>query len=84
LIHPFVAVLPERPTLVANPAEVETIRHVALAELLSDEVWREEHWQQDGQEIAITFFELPGDTIWGVTGTLLRQLLTLGLGLSLH
>ena len=84
LIHPFVAVLPERPTLVANPAEVEAIRHVALAELLSDEVWREEHWQRDGQEVAITFFELPGDTIWGVTGTLLRQLLTLGLGLSLH
>ncbi|KAG1648334.1 hypothetical protein GQR58_029938 [Nymphon striatum] len=64
--------------LVANPGEVEAILEVPLRELLLDEVWREERWIREGAEMPVTFFELYGDTIWGATGTMLRQLLTLG------
>jgi 8-oxo-dGTP pyrophosphatase MutT (NUDIX family) len=78
LVHPYVAEVPARPTLVAAPAEVDSIRHTPLDELLRPEVWREEIWPMaDDTERAITFFELPGDTVWGATGAMLRQLLAL-------
>lgn len=82
LIHPFVAVAEQRPDLrVASPAEVEAIVHVSLAELLQGEVWREEIWgfRQYGVR-ALTFFEIEGDTIWGATGSMLRQLLAIATG----
>lgn len=75
LVHPFVGVVAERPDLTPSPAEVETIRHVPLDELLRPDVWREEIWPIEGSERAITFFELVGDTVWGATGAMLRQLL---------
>ncbi len=83
LVKPFVAVARVRPALsVASPREVESILHVGLAELLLDEVWREEVWPNflGRGDRAITFFEVMGDTIWGATGTMLRQLLGIALG----
>lgn len=84
LVQPFVAVVDGRPDLVADPVEVESIRHVALAELLRVDVWREELWsfRQFGGTRAITFFELEGDTVWGATGAMLRQLLALATGVD--
>jgi len=80
MIHPYVGLLDQRPTgLVANPAEVEQILHVPLHELLLDEVWREERWMRDGHQFPVTFFELHGDTVWGATANMLRQLLSLAL-----
>jgi 8-oxo-dGTP pyrophosphatase MutT (NUDIX family) len=89
-IVPFVATLAERPRdLVANPAEVDTVLFVPVAELLLDEVYREEVWTwaapppwvHDGTvERSIFFFELVGDTVWGATAAMLRQLLGLALG----
>jgi len=79
LVHPFVAVAQSRPNLTASPDEVESIRHVPLSELLLDEVWREELWPIPSVAglRAITFFELLGDTVWGATGAMLRQLLAI-------
>lgn len=82
LVTPYVAVTDRRPLLTPSPDEVESIRHVALAELLLDEVWREEIWplRHFGAPRAITFFELEGDTVWGATGAMLRQLLAIATG----
>lgn len=79
LVHPFVARLDRPPVgLTPNPGEVEAILEVPLRELLLDEVWREELWSLgDGPAWPVTFFELAGDTVWGATGNMLRQLLTL-------
>jgi 8-oxo-dGTP pyrophosphatase MutT (NUDIX family) len=85
-IVPYVGILPGRPDTVPSPHEVEAVLHVPLAELLDPAVFREERWTfPDGHERAITFFELVGDTVWGATAALLRQLLgfvtgTLGRG----
>jgi 8-oxo-dGTP pyrophosphatase MutT (NUDIX family) len=85
-IVPYVGVLPGRPQTVPSPHEVEAVLHVPLAELLDPAVFREERWVfPDGGERPITFFELVGDTVWGATASLLRQLLgfvtgTLGRG----
>ena len=80
LIHPVVAILRKEPQLAAAPAEVEHILRVPLAELLLDEVYREERWPIGGAERAITFFELVGDTVWGATAAMLRQLLAVATG----
>jgi 8-oxo-dGTP pyrophosphatase MutT (NUDIX family) len=81
LVHPYVGVLPSRPDdLVAAPAEVANILHVPLSELLLDEVFREDIWQFGDRERPITFFELHGDTVWGATAAMLRQLLAIATG----
>ena len=60
--------------------------HVPLAELLDPAIFREEIWTfPGGYDRPIYFFELVGDTVWGATAALLRQLLgmvtgTLGRG----
>lgn len=79
IIHPFVAVLPGRPDLTPNPDEVEAICHVPLGDLLDDQAWREERWETPRGPIVVTFFELDGDTVWGATAAMLRQLLALSL-----
>ncbi|MEO8692522.1 MAG: CoA pyrophosphatase [Acidimicrobiales bacterium] len=78
LVSPLVAVLPERPTrLVPSPVEVEAILHVSTSELLQDDVFREELWPIGEVYRPITFFELDGDTVWGATAAMLRQLLAI-------
>ena len=81
LVSPLVAVLPGRPAgLVASPDEVEAILHVPVSELLLDEVFREELWPIGELYRPITFFELVGDTVWGATAAMLRQLLAIATG----
>lgn len=79
-IVPFVGVLPGRPVLVPSPAEVAAVLHVPVAELLHPEVFREEQWQLFGQERSMFFFELYGDTVWGATAAMVRQLLGIATG----
>jgi 8-oxo-dGTP pyrophosphatase MutT (NUDIX family) len=75
-ITPFVAELPGRPALRPNPAEVERAFTVPLVELTQPEVYREELWTfPDGSEQPMSFFELIGDTVWGATARMLRELL---------
>ena len=82
LVHPVVGALAGRPVLTAAPDEVEQILHVPLSELLAEEVFREELWPIGDRERPITFFELHGDTVWGATAAMLRQLLSLAVGLT--
>jgi 8-oxo-dGTP pyrophosphatase MutT (NUDIX family) len=89
-IVPFVGVVPGRPDLRPNPDEVDAVLHVPLAELADPAIFREEIWTfPNGQDRSIFFFELVGDTVWGMTAALLRQLLgivtkTLGRGDLAH
>ncbi|MFP4512807.1 MAG: NUDIX hydrolase [Acidimicrobiales bacterium] len=77
MIMPYVGLLPGLPDVEPDPREVEEIRHVALAELLSDEVYREEIWRRGEDERPVWFFDLHGDTVWGATASMLRQFLAL-------
>ena len=81
-VVPYVGALPGRPELTPNPSEVERILTVPLSELLLDEVFREEHWGVPPLDRRISFFELVGDTIWGATARILRQLLSLVSGVG--
>lgn len=78
-IAPYVAILPDgRPNLRPNPGEVEAILHVPVAELLDH--MREEQWYVFGAYRPIVFFDLLGDTVWGATAAMLRQLLGFATG----
>lgn len=74
-IVPYVGILSTRPPLRPDPREVAEIRDVPVAELLATGVFREEIWSRDGIDRAIWFFELEGDTVWGATAAMLRDLL---------
>jgi 8-oxo-dGTP pyrophosphatase MutT (NUDIX family) len=77
-IVPFVGALPGRPELHPNPAEVDRAFTVSLTELTDRDVYREELWTTaDGVERPMYFFELIGDTVWGATARMLRELLDL-------
>lgn len=78
-ITPFVAVLPARQHLRPNPAEVERVFDVSLAELLTDEVFSSELWSRDGgiTLFPVYFFDLPEDIVWGATARILHELLSL-------
>ena len=74
-IVPYVGVVTEPPELNPNQSEVELILRVPLSELLSDGVFREERWGLSPLDRPIFFFELEGDTVWGATAAILRNLL---------
>jgi 8-oxo-dGTP pyrophosphatase MutT (NUDIX family) len=75
-IVPYVGALSARPATVANPSEVSAVLHVPVAELLDPAIFREERWTFPwAEDRPIFFFELVGDTVWGATAAMLRQLL---------
>ena len=76
-IVPFVGFLSARPHLVPSPAEVELILHVPLDDLLDPDAYHEERWGIPPMDRPLIFFEIEGDTIWGATGAMLRNLLAL-------
>jgi len=84
LIQPFIGVLASRPSLRANPHEVERAFDVALADLLADGVYRSERWGFGGGVHDMHFFELPGDIVWGATGRMLWELLGRVTGTVVH
>jgi 8-oxo-dGTP pyrophosphatase MutT (NUDIX family) len=86
-ITPYVGALPGPPDgLRPNPAEVDHILRVPLAELLLDEVFSEERWPMPGGggDRPLWFFALHGDTVWGATAAMLRDLLARALGLEVE
>ena len=78
-ITPFVGIVDGgRPDFVANPAEVERVITVPLAEMFAEEVHREEMWELGQLGVRpFYFFELIGDTVWGATARILREFLEL-------
>jgi 8-oxo-dGTP pyrophosphatase MutT (NUDIX family) len=83
LIHVQVGTLDTAPSaLVPNPTEVERILSVPLADLADPAAFREEQWVWDGTMRPVSFFELDGETVWGATATMLRQLLVIAYGLE--
>lgn len=80
-IVPYVAEITDPqlviPRLVAAPDEVALVRHVGLDELLADDVFHEELWTFGEQTRPVYFFEIEGDTVWGATAAMLRNLLSL-------
>jgi 8-oxo-dGTP pyrophosphatase MutT (NUDIX family) len=84
VIHCFVGSFPDPVysgrALVANRAEVDRVFWAPLARLAKDGTYHEELWPTGGNPgasayHAVPFFELGDETVWGVTGRLLADLL---------
>lgn len=78
-IVPVVARLTERPSLDVKNDEVDRVFTVPLAELVRPDTYSEEHWGVPPQQYRIHFFHLDEETVWGVTGRMLHQLITVAL-----
>jgi 8-oxo-dGTP pyrophosphatase MutT (NUDIX family) len=80
-IVPWVGALPGSPALRPCSDEVDAVLHLPLSELMAPGVFREERWTfAPGVSRPIVFFDVVGDTVWGATAALLRQLLGLVTG----
>jgi len=76
ITDPYVVI----PALQAAPEEVELVLQVGLDELLKDGVFREELWTFGEYTRPVFFFEIEGDTVWGATAAMLRNLLSIVTG----
>ncbi|MBX3171753.1 MAG: CoA pyrophosphatase [Candidatus Eremiobacteraeota bacterium] len=75
-ILPLVGWLPKPPTLRPNPDEVEQVLRVPLARLWEKGVYHQEIWDlPEISGLAIHFFELDEDIVWGATAHVLDELL---------
>jgi 8-oxo-dGTP pyrophosphatase MutT (NUDIX family) len=80
LIVPVVGHLAELPELRPGTGEVDRIFTVPLGELMRSDTFREERWSDRDTTRSVYFFELDDETVWGATGRILVQLLTIAAG----
>ncbi|MFZ9629227.1 MAG: NUDIX hydrolase [Ilumatobacteraceae bacterium] len=62
-------------SLAPATTEVDRVLWVPLVELTRPGTFREERWRTDRGELAISFFELDDETVWGATARILRAVL---------
>ena len=77
VLHPFVAVAAARPEFHPDPAEVDRLLEVPLADLAAPGCQRTETWRLDGRDYRVPFFAVDGETVWGATAMILAELLGL-------
>jgi 8-oxo-dGTP pyrophosphatase MutT (NUDIX family) len=76
LVVPFVGWSPVTPRLRRNPAEVAEVLDVPLGVITDRSTVREEIWVLRGREVVVTYFDIAGHPVWGVTGRILSDLAT--------
>ena len=76
-LHPILAVADRRPRFVAAAGEVAHILEVPLDDL-GDAASRRRGWSWRGTEmIAVPYFEVQGERVWGATAMVLGELIHL-------
>lgn len=55
--------------------EIAALIELPLARLRDPRIYHQEDWQHRGRRVPVDFFQLDGHTIWGMTATVLKQLL---------
>ena len=76
LVTPFVGMLPTLPRLVISDAEIARVLTAPLRELADVEEQRSVR-APDGTTWRGWWYELPGATVWGATGAMVHELLSL-------
>jgi len=79
-VTPFVAFLEEQPATKLNPAEIDSVLEIPVAELLKPEGFREEIVKLDGIPTRQYFYIWRNHTIWGATARILRRFLKIAYG----
>ena len=76
-VIPVVARVAGRPALDVVNGEVDRVFTVPLIELTRDDTYHEELWGAPPDQMQMHFYDLDDETIWGATGRMLHQLLTI-------
>jgi 8-oxo-dGTP pyrophosphatase MutT (NUDIX family) len=76
-VVPIVATVSGRPSLDVVNDEVDRVFTVPLIELIRDDTYHEELWGQPPDQLQMHFYDLEDETIWGATGRMLYQLLSI-------
>lgn len=76
-IVPVVGATSHRHELRPHGHEVERAMWTPLAELTAPHTYRQELWPVRGDEVAMHFFDLDDETVWGATARMLHELLVL-------
>jgi len=82
MVTPFVAHFPYPYPFVVNEDEISNVLEIPLGYLLNPEIFRIEKWKRNGVLWDVHFYDFYGENIWGVTGFLLSNFLSIVFGLS--
>jgi 8-oxo-dGTP pyrophosphatase MutT (NUDIX family) len=55
--------------------EIAEVIELPLARLRDPQIYHQEDWQHKGRALPVDFYQLDGHNIWGMTASILRQLL---------
>lgn len=75
IVTPVVGLVKKLPELTANPSEVARIFTIPFEYLRNAAHWRTEHREHGGRTYPIYFLEYDGETLWGLSAYITRQLL---------
>jgi 8-oxo-dGTP pyrophosphatase MutT (NUDIX family) len=76
-LHPIVASMTTKPTLVPSDGEVAQILEVSLDQLFEPACRIRTSRERDGREIVVPAFQIGGAEIWGATAMVLSEFLVL-------
>jgi 8-oxo-dGTP pyrophosphatase MutT (NUDIX family) len=76
-ISPFVALIPYPYSFQINRDEIDGIIEIPIAAFLHEAKFRQEIRDRNGRLTPVYFYEYQGDTIWGATARILKQLVDL-------
>jgi len=76
-VSPFVALIPYPYSFRINPLEIEEVIEVPLSALFDETQFHQEVGLKNGRTFPVYFYQHKDHTIWGVTASILRQLLEL-------
>jgi len=82
-VHPCVAVVPSQFDMLVDAAEMESVFFVPLEKFANKENYRLEKMTDQGGTRMVPHYQIESDNIWGVTATVLVQLVNLALDAGL-
>jgi len=76
-VVPIVATIAQRPSLDVVNDEVDRVFTVPLLDLTREDTYWEELWGVAPDQMQVHFYHLDDETVWGATGRMLYQLLSI-------
>ncbi len=77
LVKPFAGLFPHPYPYTINKSEIDRLIEAPLEHFLTDDHFRTEYRKHNGQRWTLHFYDYRQDTIWGVTGFLLSNFLSI-------
>jgi 8-oxo-dGTP pyrophosphatase MutT (NUDIX family) len=82
MVSPFVGYFPYPYPYIVNEDEISDILEIPISHLLNPDIFQIQKWMRAGVLWDVHFYNFNGENIWGVTGFLLSNFLSLVFGLS--